>query len=959
MKKSKLLFAVLSATAIAASAGALVACGDEVELPNGTKVGGVREVTFSANGGVFGETASAIVKTDEKGHIITAPTEPVYDGYEFNGYNFKKDGAGEKITFGENGTVFLVDVTVYAQWTEKTEPGPGPGPGPGPVVTEEYKIMFHGGAHGTVTGETTGKTVNGKIAEFPAVEAEVGWIHSGWMLEDETPIDTTVAFNADVEVYAYYTPDPISVAKAVAVTNGDKAPMSDNSESIDKEKFPTLVKEYMLSEIVLAENQTVTFEIRDDDGELVALPGRLFVDKESAGIDISVTSSPVACMTALRAGTYAVYLKLWTSDDWTVYATDGGAPIVEEQTLVDGALYVVGGMTDWQLKEAYQIKDNTVEVKLTPDDWFKIGSCKLITDENTGKDKYELYWGPQGDDGAGTYELNWYQLDTASQALVEKDAGNSTNLKVKTEGTYVITVLGTAPSLTWTIALKGAGPVIIDPPERPTTDPNPPERAYEDADVKVGETTMTDATSSVDRTWKTDATKPEGGYYDNHTLSDQFMATLNITAETEYSFTIDGTALGEVWIEHHKDIQVKVGAALGAAGGASGASFTLAAGEYTLYLKKYSDGGFTVWIQGTQTGSFGETPVVETNTYKVGESGTAVDLTPKSLTAAETAEGMLAQYWIDTVQFNTGDKLYFTIKGQAIEFEVESSSSGVKTPDGTNNTYLEISKGGKFKIYIKYYETKYQIYAGREIDPSEITKTTETVTANNAYLVGNVQNSDATWDNSGSKGFKLTARTDGMYEIVIDMTAGDNFKFYKTGSTTSNKTWIGTIGSSGVSAYIAPSGDNLSIKADGKFYFIVDASAAKVYVSYSADGEPTAPKIEAPIEGGAYLVGQGFTNAQWSVSPSLYIDPVNGLEVKLTSTSQFKITDCKNGKEGWGYNSATYYECRDSDGNAFNGLKLNTISASGNGSVVTAGTYKITVEEKNGQKLFVFTYLGA
>ncbi len=960
MKKSKLFFAVLSATVVAASAGALVACADEVELPDGTKVGGVREVTFSANGGVFGgESAAAIVKTDEFGHIATEPAAPELTGHTFTGYNFKQDGTGEKVTFGDNGTVFLLDVTVYAQWTKNTAPvDPDPGTDPDPTPDTEYTITFHGGEHGTITGDTTAKTVNGKIVAFPTVEVDTGWLQDGWMLLDETPIDTDVVFTADADVYANYVADPVSTAPAAAIINGVQNAMTRN-ESPDTESFPTLKEEYMLVDgVYLDANQTVTFELRGKDGEFAALPGKLFVDKKSAGIDISVTSSPVTGITALRAGTYKIYLKLWDTDDWTVYATDGGAPIVGEQTLTDGAFYLVGDMSDWQLKQKYELKDNTLEIDLEADKWFKVATCQFTQNAETGEDEYTILWGEYG-----VNQFAWYQLDTASQAYVilnDATGDSHGNVKVKTDGTYIVTV--NKAGKTWSIALKGGeGPVDpIDPdPERPMTDPEPPARAYEDAEVTVGDLTMTDATATIDRGWRVDVTNPEGGYYDNHTLSDQFMATLKVTAETAYSFAIDGTAIDQLWIEHHKDIQVKVGDTLGAAGGASGAGFTLVAGDYTVYLKKYSDGGFTVWIQGTQTGAFGETPVVETNTYKVGETGTAVDLTPKALTSAETAEGMLAQYWIDTVQFNTGDKLYFTIKGEAITFEVESSSSGVKTPEGTNNAYLEISNGGKFKIYIKQYETKYQIYAGREIDPSEITKKAETVTANNTYLVGNVQNSDATWDNSSAKGFKLDARTDGMYEIVIDMTAGDNFKFYKTGTTTATKKWIGTIGSGNVSAFIGTAGDNLSIKATGKFYFIVDVSAAKVYVSYSADGEPDAPTIEAPIEGGAYLVGSGFTNAAWSVNPALYIDPVNGLEVKLTASSQFKITDCKNGKEGWSYNSATYYECRDSEGNAFDGLKLNTISASANGSVVTAGTYKITIEEKNGKKLFVFTYMGA
>ncbi len=55
-------------------------------------------------------------------------------GYNFTGWNTAADGNGTSYAAGNEFTMPAYDVTLYAQWSRKTDPGPGPGPDPKPPV---------------------------------------------------------------------------------------------------------------------------------------------------------------------------------------------------------------------------------------------------------------------------------------------------------------------------------------------------------------------------------------------------------------------------------------------------------------------------------------------------------------------------------------------------------------------------------------------------------------------------------------------------------------------------------------------------------------------------------------------------------------------------------------------------------------------------------------------------------
>lgn len=183
MKKRTLLLSALAAAVFATSAGALVACGDGVDLPEGGKkppADTSHTVTFVAGADAkLTKITGNTLKTDKDGHL-TATTMPEAEknqnkeNYTFLGWGLKAGATAPTITTTNFKTyVFDGDTPVYAVFKEKDTP----------VV--EYDITFANGDHGTVS-KTTVKTTNGgyiTVAMLPTVTADAGWRHTGWTMD--------------------------------------------------------------------------------------------------------------------------------------------------------------------------------------------------------------------------------------------------------------------------------------------------------------------------------------------------------------------------------------------------------------------------------------------------------------------------------------------------------------------------------------------------------------------------------------------------------------------------------------------------------------------------------------------------------------------------------------------------------------------------------------------------------
>ncbi|MDE6201572.1 MAG: hypothetical protein K2M47_06840 [Clostridiales bacterium] len=933
MKGRKFLLSTLAAAVFATSAGALVACGDGLDLPDGTKLpenlDNTHTITFDAGTGATLKGIDGNSLTTSKlgflsGAMPTAEKNENNDDYTFEGWGLEAGQTVPSITAATyNSHLFTEDVTVYAVFKEKTGPV---GPGPGTDDDEEYTITFLGGDHGTVSIATV-TTTGGKIAEnaFPTVTADAGWIHAGWVAEEGGfPVNYTYTFTGNMTVVATYDVDPVTEAPAVLVVGNTEYAMTLN-ENMD----PTAVengmdKEYIALGIDLTAGSTLTFKVRNDAGELVAVPS-FFVDKESQGVDISVTSSAVTGLDVLRTGTYAtISLKHNTQDlsgnaaeSWSVYASDGQGKISDIGDLTDGGHYLVGWFSDWQMKEANEIKTGqSLEIELTSqvnsggemvDNWFKICGCALTTNDE-GEQVFEMVWAP-----TGTNEFNWYQLDAASQALVTKEGGNETGVKVKEDGTYIITIVG--PSQ-WTITKKGT---IITPPTPTPTEG--PDRVNEGADVKMGEQAFTDTTATIERT-------DSAGNAINQTLADQFaLEGVTITELTEVSFTVDGTVI-PVWVETATTVTVKANNKLVNGEGALGARdtvVTLVEGTYNFYLKYYTDGGaagtggWNVYVAGTTTGEFeggGDVEDTRNRVYKdavINMNGEAMTDTTASVDATDS----LNDQFYKEITLTEQTDVTFTVDGTKIASmwikhaaTVQVKANGSLVPvetvgDGGARSSKFTLPAGTYRIYLKNYSdnraTLDWVVWVEGTTTGEFS-TTPTEDVDHYYLVGESARLGLEWatiaDADDIPDAIHFTTTDGVtFVLEVELDAGVNFKLCVAGTG-----WDKEVGYSAIQGnanFSKNSTSNIHVDVAGKYKLTYNAQTQKLTAERLGDVTELAMTFDV------YIHGNFVTN--WS-SQSLQTGVAGGSTITVTcDLTQGRIFGIKvtlagnaSSQTGWG-----------------------------------------------------------
>lgn len=760
MKKSKVLFATLAATVFATSAGALVACGDGVNFPdNGLSSGnGVVEITFHANGGLFADNTNKIkVKTDANGHIAAQPQAPTLDGFTFVGYSLTAEG-GAKITYGSDGYKFIAGITVYAQWeedggagdttytiafengehgtvsTKSVTTGTDGKIVTWPTVTpetdwqfggwkikdgaaiqtdyvftkdetvvatytyvgeqnDEFEIIFDGGEHGSIVGNNVIETDGGKIAQFPDVSEEVGWTHTGWALENKTPVTGDTVFTANETVYAVYEEDIPTEGDYNLYVNGTFVKALLEGDGGGETRPDNLVFNYYAENVTLEAGDKVTFALKD-----IELTG-LWAEKNTAikgttatqGVDIAGLELEVSV-----AGTYTVS---YTQYDDQVAAkkasayigplTGGGddpdpQPVGPEKTFTSATA------------NNTTMEDNTQYVDRVDKDGKPIN--QTLTDEYCLKEftisevtTYKFKADGTAIDNMWIKHPAAIQVRTVDNSTVpDVDTGNGgangAGIKLAA-GTYSMYLQYYSDSSNWVLWVEGTqtGDFVMG------EDPMPvPDRVHSEA--TINDTAMTDATDDVDRGTPD---KPL-----NQTLADQFHAALTVTEETTYSFKADGKALATVWIEHAEGIQVKIGTVL-ADSGMNGSSFTLAAGTYDVYLKYFSNGGWSVWIAGDQTGEFGgDVVVTKKNGIYIGD-----DVVGELVVNTGDTNTGRTQYWLGAgkkIQLTANDVVSIYIGGQKI--------TNIYSPDGIAGvgtapfSELKASATGSYIVYLSLWK---------------------------------------------------------------------------------------------------------------------------------------------------------------------------------------------------------------------------------------------------------------
>ena len=123
---------------------------------------------------------------------------------------------GEALSEEEMLSYVMPAKNIQVVLTEKTQPA------------EEYTITFVAGSHGTLQGEATAQTVNGKLAALPQVDTDsancelIGWFTAATGGEQVT---TATVFEEDTTIYAQYKHEyliTLNVDGSLGTLAGDK-----------------------------------------------------------------------------------------------------------------------------------------------------------------------------------------------------------------------------------------------------------------------------------------------------------------------------------------------------------------------------------------------------------------------------------------------------------------------------------------------------------------------------------------------------------------------------------------------------------------------------------------------------------------------------------------------------------------------------------------------------------------
>ncbi|MDE5562605.1 MAG: hypothetical protein K2J01_03555 [Clostridiales bacterium] len=582
MKRRKLLLSTLAAAVFATSAGALVACGDGVELPTGgvqpgnTPTDTSYTITFVPGADaqltkIQGNSLTTNKDGKLEGTMPEAEKKENKDDYTFLGWGLAAGQTVPTITSNTfNNHKFDASISVYAVFKENDTPTP-----PGPIVTDEYDITFLAGENGTLSGETSVKTENGKVKTFPTVTANDGWEWTGWKDADGNQVTSYTTFTKSTSVTAQYvekvTPGPGPTLEATGNDVYADGTLLTNLEQVtpNKQEFPTREKEWAAYNITFTTGQVLTFTVENNANVQMWLDG-------GSSDTLELTQGTPNTITVKLGGVYQVtvcqYDNQVANGEYCVWigvpGEPGPGPIDPPQG--DRNLYLKGGMNNWgdgiklteidadtanNMKEQYSVEFTTTEADQ---------EIKVWEDDNT-------------DDGAWIGFDQAFLAGTPDVALPVEENGN---LKVPTVGTYIAYIKVYNDGWVRVDLVKQGGD-IPNPPPGPTTEV-----------AKVNDTTMTDNTANISH-------ENEQGEPINETMTKEYMLKdMALSKDDTVSFKINGTAV-EVWLEKKENVAIS-------GANTRATSFTITKdGTYDFYLQYYTDGGadqqggWRVWVEGT------------------------------------------------------------------------------------------------------------------------------------------------------------------------------------------------------------------------------------------------------------------------------------------------------------------------------------------------------------------------
>lgn len=292
-----------------------------------------------------------------------------------------------------------------------------------PPAKTEYTITLNANG-GTIKGDGTVKTVDGKLANLPAAPtaAKPELTFDGWYTaaEDGEKVTTATVFDKDATIYARWkATDGIYTADGKLI---EALEWIDPSDTAKKQYGGTGIELSAGTEFVLkVEGQILTHNA----GTL-----ELWTADGCHGINFNQSEGKFT----VKEGddrAFEIYAKFYDGDNstpcWSIYITDG----LKDELHAGGAYLVGGGWENasWNIAvENYIDPDNGLTVTLTNDASFKITDCLDVAEGDNRGWKYN--------------DSKYYEVkDNVAGYLNFANVGSSGNGSVITPGEYTITVV--------------------------------------------------------------------------------------------------------------------------------------------------------------------------------------------------------------------------------------------------------------------------------------------------------------------------------------------------------------------------------------------------------------------------------------------------------------------------------------------------------------------------------------
>ena len=149
-------------------------------------------VTFNANGHGTAPASQTVLS----GNKASEPAAPTASGWTFGGW-YKDSACTETLKYDFN-TPVTANLTLYAKWTEDTNP-------PTPPVPVTHTVSFSMNGHGAQVPYQT--VADGAKATKPTDPTASGWTFGGWYTDTTltAAYDFNTAVTADLTLYAKWT----------------------------------------------------------------------------------------------------------------------------------------------------------------------------------------------------------------------------------------------------------------------------------------------------------------------------------------------------------------------------------------------------------------------------------------------------------------------------------------------------------------------------------------------------------------------------------------------------------------------------------------------------------------------------------------------------------------------------------------------------------------------------------